>query len=147
MFNATLGKKSYELIKFADPFTVALEAGEIILPTTSKSYSLKMKVTESTIPFVSVLRESHPRVGFGNIELTLDGIAAEAEFNKTIAAKECIEDISGNVTVSVTNLGPENLISCFTLNFTFSYEAGNQSLIDVCKEVKKEQIDPSIYAQ
>ena len=147
MFNATLGKKSYELIKFADPFTVALEAGEIILPTTSKSYSLKMKVTESTIPYVTVLREIHPRVGFGNIELMLDGIAAEAAFNTTIEAGECIEDISGNVTVSVINLGPENLISSFTLNFTFSYEAGNQSLIDVCKEVKEEKIDPSIYAE
>ena len=116
-----MGVDTFELIEFADPFAVALKKGTVVSPTTSESHALKVKITESTVPYVSVVRVTHPEIGFANLELKLDGKSADLDFNKKIEAQECIGEISGQVTITVENLGPEKLTSTFIINCTFSY--------------------------
>ena len=95
-----------------------------------------MKVTKSTVPFVTVSLFSNPKdiPGWGNLDLILDGEAAEAEIREKLDAKECINGLSGNLTVSITSLGPVELTSMFTLNFTFSHQT-EETLIEDCKEI------------
>ena len=95
-----------------------------------------MKVINSTVPFVTVIRFSNPEdiPGWGNLELKLDGEAAEADIRKKLDAKECINGISGSLTVSVTSMGPVELTSMFTLNFTFSHQT-KETLVEDCKEI------------
>ena len=79
IYNAIVGKETFELIEFADPFAVALKDGTVFSPTTSKSHAIKVKIVENTVPYVTVVRVTPPQIGFANLELKLDGKSADLD--------------------------------------------------------------------
>ena len=136
-YNVAFDKIGYELIKFADPLAIAIQEG---LTTSEESLGINIITLDSTVPQVSVVRVSYPpeSIGFGFLELKLDGFAARQDYMSKMESLDCREDISGNVTFSVENKGPLELSSQFTLNFTFSNKDSNTKLINECIAKKEE---------